>query len=299
MTNTSTQVLIFGATGNMGGAAAHELLARGWQVRAVSRHPQSEKAQALAALGAEVVQADMEDRASLEAAFVGITRVFSVQNWTTSGVDGEIRQGKLVAEVAKAAGVTHIVFGSAGVGQPHTGVPHFDCKVVVERHMRDELGLPVTVIRPGPFMELMTGKAFFPPLAAWGVMPKIVGWETPLPWTAVVDIGAAIANVFADPGRWIGRDINLISDVASMRDCRQIFKTITGKKPFGLGLPVGIFNKMAGPEMVEMWRWLADYLAANDINAAKAEMLGASRDACPHLHSVADWLRRSRNGPSV
>ncbi|MCB9422225.1 MAG: NmrA family NAD(P)-binding protein [Ardenticatenaceae bacterium] len=40
-------VLIFGATGNMGGAAARALLARGWQVRAVSRSPQSEKAQAL------------------------------------------------------------------------------------------------------------------------------------------------------------------------------------------------------------------------------------------------------------
>lgn len=296
MTTTDKHVLVFGATGNMGGAAARELLRRGWQVRAVSRSPQSEKAQALAALGAEVVQADMDDRASLETAFVGMTRVFSVQNWTTSGVAGEIRQGKLVADVAKAAGVTHLVFGSAGVGQPDTGVAHFDCKVVVERYMRDELGLPVTVVRPGPFMELMTDKAFFPPLAAWGVMPKIVGWETPLPWTAVADIGATIANVFENPGRWIGRDIDLISDVASMRQCQQAFKAITGKKPFGLGLPVGVFNKMAGPEMVEMWRWLADYLAANDINAAKGEMLAASREACPQLHSVADWLKLSRNG---
>lgn len=299
MTTTDKQVLIFGATGNMGGAAARELLARGWQVRAVSRSPQSEKGQALAASGAQVVQADMDDRASLEAAFAGMTRVFSVQNWTTSGVDGEIRQGKLVADVAKAAGVTHLVFGSAGVGQPDTGVPHFDCKVVVERYMRDELGLPVTVVRPGPFMELMSDKAFFPPLAAWGVMPKIVGWETPLPWTAVTDIGTTIANVFDNPDKWIGRDIDLISDVASMRQCQQAFKAITGKKPFGLGLPVAMFNKMAGPEMVEMWRWLAGYLAANDINAAKAGMIAASREACPHLHSVADWLKLSHKGQAV
>ncbi|GAB4543037.1 MAG: NmrA/HSCARG family protein [Anaerolineae bacterium] len=296
MTTTDKQVLIFGATGNMGGAATRELLKRGWRVRAVSRNPQSEKAQALAALGAEVAQADMDDPASLEAAFDGMRRVFSVQNWTTSGVAGEIRQGKQVAGAAKAAGVAHLVFGSAGVGLPDTGVPHFDCKAVVERYMRHELGLPVTVVRPGPFMELMTDKAFFPPLAAWGVMPKIVGWETPLPWTAVADIGAAIANVFENPDKWIGRDIHLISDVASMRQCQQAFKAITGKKPFGIGLPVALFNKMAGPEMVEMWRWLAGYLAANDINAAKAEMLAAAREACPHLHSVADWLKLSRNG---
>lgn len=299
MTITDKQVLIFGATGNIGGVATRELIKRGWQVRAVTRTPNSEKAQALAELGAKVVQADMEERTSLERVFDGMTRAFSVQNWMVSGVEGEIRQGKLVADAAKAAGITHLVFGSAGVGLPDTGVPHFDCKTVVEQYMRAELGLPVTVVRPGPFMELMTDKAFFPPLAAWGVMPKIVGWETPLPWTAVADIGVAIANIFENPDKWIGRDINLISDVASMRDCQQAFKAITGKKPFGLGLPVALFNKMAGPEMVEMWRWLADYLAANDINAAKAGMLAASREACPQLHSVADWLKMSRNGQGV
>ena len=42
------QILVFGATGNIGGAAARELLARGWAVRAVTRNPQSEKAQVLA-----------------------------------------------------------------------------------------------------------------------------------------------------------------------------------------------------------------------------------------------------------
>ena len=67
--NENKQVLVFGATGNVGGAVARELLARGWSVRAVTRNPQSEKAQALAKIGAYLVQADMEDRGSLAAAF--------------------------------------------------------------------------------------------------------------------------------------------------------------------------------------------------------------------------------------
>ena len=87
-------VLIFGATGNMGGATARELLKRGWQVRAVTRNPESEKARDLAKRGAEVVQADMADRTSLDRVFEGMKRVFSVQNWTQHGTDGEIRQGK-------------------------------------------------------------------------------------------------------------------------------------------------------------------------------------------------------------
>lgn len=60
------RTLVLGATGNIGGAAARELLRRGWTVRAVMRNPGGEKARALSDLGAEVVRADMDDRASLE-----------------------------------------------------------------------------------------------------------------------------------------------------------------------------------------------------------------------------------------
>ena len=51
------RVLIFGATGNIGGAATRELIKRGWQVRGVTRDPNSEKALALVKLGVDIVQA--------------------------------------------------------------------------------------------------------------------------------------------------------------------------------------------------------------------------------------------------
>ncbi len=38
-------VLIFGATGDISGATAREMMMRGWQVRAVTRNPHSEQAQ--------------------------------------------------------------------------------------------------------------------------------------------------------------------------------------------------------------------------------------------------------------
>ena len=287
-------VLVFGATGNMGGAAARELLRRGWQVRAVTRNPQSEKALALAHQGAEVVQADMDDRASLEVAFDGMQRVFSVQNWMVSGADGEIRQGKLVADVAREAQVKHLVYGSAGVGEPNSGIPHFDCKLVVEDYMR-ELGLPYTVVRPTPFMELMSEKEFFPPMAAWGAMPKVLGWDTPLPWVAVHDIGVAIANIFADPDTWIGRDITLCGDVRSLNESEAAFQAVAGRKPRGIPLPVALFQRMAGEEFVAMWRWLARYIAERDPNRL-ITLVDATREACPEPHDVASWLRLTSNG---
>lgn len=292
--NEQKDVLIFGATGNVGGAAARELLRRGWQVRAVTRNPQGENAQALAVLGAELVQADMEDRQSLEAAFDGVQRVFSVQNWVTHGVEGEIRQGKIVADAALAAGVSHIVYGSAGIGEPGTGVPHFENKLVIEGYMRD-LGLPLTIVRPGPFMELMSAKEFFPTFTAWGAMPKVIGWDTPTPWIAVEDIGTTIANVFADPHTWIGRDVKLIGDVRSLRQCQADFQTVHGKKPFGLPLPLGLFKRMAGEEFLTMIQWMDSW-----INEKGPEYLWGlvedSREALPEPHDVASWLASAANG---
>jgi uncharacterized protein YbjT (DUF2867 family) len=288
------KVLIFGATGNIGGATALEMLQRGWQVRAVSRSPQGEKARALCQLGAEVIKADMDDRESVEAAFDGMKRVLSIQNWSTSGVDGEIRQGKLVAEAARAAGIEHLVYASAGTGQTGTGLPHFDSKLEVEACMR-KLGLPFTIIRPGPFMELMTQKDFAPAMGTWGVEPKLIGWDTPKPWVAVRDIGLAAANVFSDPAAWVGREINLIGDVKSLAECRAVIADITGKKPLRIPLPVALVRKAAGNELVHMWMWIRTWVKEAGVDRIW-KMVEASRALVPELLDVEGWIKLQVNG---
>ena len=57
-------VLVIGATGNQGGATARHLLAGGWPVRAFVRDGTAPAAAALAAVGAELVVGDLDDRAS-------------------------------------------------------------------------------------------------------------------------------------------------------------------------------------------------------------------------------------------
>jgi uncharacterized protein YbjT (DUF2867 family) len=108
------KILVTGATGQQGGATARELLAKGYAVRAMTRNPGSEKAAALGKLGAEVVKGDLDDRSSLEGAAKDIWGVFAVQNTWEAGVEGEEKQGKLMAEVAKNAGVQHFVYASVG-----------------------------------------------------------------------------------------------------------------------------------------------------------------------------------------
>src|SRR5690606_7351780 len=97
-------IAVLGATGRMGGATARHLLEDGWQVRAITRKPDGPKARALAAAGAQVVKADMEDPAALRKAFEGAQGVFNVQNPMKSGLEAEVRQGRNVADAAADAG---------------------------------------------------------------------------------------------------------------------------------------------------------------------------------------------------
>ena len=65
-------IAVVGATGNQGGGLVRAILAdssSGFAVRALTRDPDSEKAQELAKLGAEVVQADLDSGPTLRAAF--------------------------------------------------------------------------------------------------------------------------------------------------------------------------------------------------------------------------------------
>src|SRR5438309_11846559 len=87
-------ILVTGATGHQGGAVARELLARQHTVRAMTRKPDSDAAQALARQGAEVVKGDLNDAESLRRALQGAWGAFAVQNTWEAGVEGEEAQGK-------------------------------------------------------------------------------------------------------------------------------------------------------------------------------------------------------------
>jgi uncharacterized protein YbjT (DUF2867 family) len=282
-------IVVFGATGNMGGAALRALVKRDVPVRATTRDPAGPAAAALRELGAEVVRADLDDPKSVRAALEGADRVFSVQSWMHVGVDGEIRQGKALADVCAAEGVRHVVYGSAGTGESDTGVAHFDAKAEVESHMR-ALELPHTIVRPTPFMELMTDPAFYPQVGVWNGERKVVGDERPIPWVAVKDIGEAIANAFVDPDRWIGQDVTLVSDVKSLGEARSLYVEALGRKPPVWPLPLWLVARLAGKDLVDMWRWMVGYLDGLGRDGLE-RMHRASRALVPEPTPMASFFR--------
>jgi uncharacterized protein YbjT (DUF2867 family) len=263
------------------------LLADGWRVRALTRDPSSAKSRELRDRGAELHQVDLEDVDSLRRAFDGAHGVFNVQNPMTSSIDAEVRQGHNSAEAAADAGVDHVVYGAAGVGDGPTGVGSWDSKLAVARHFRD-LGLRLTVLRPMAFMELMTDSDYYPSVSVWHLMPKLMGSSRPVGWLCTDDLGAIAARVFADPDRWGGVRLNLVSDVQSIDQCRALWREVRGRAPRGWPMPVWLFERFVGTDLTTMWRWLRT--AEFDLST------GTTREILPGALTTRDWLTHTFDG---
>jgi uncharacterized protein YbjT (DUF2867 family) len=144
-------VVVTGGTGKQGGAVVKSLRERGHEVRVVTRNPDSAKARELASAGVALVRASLEDTAALTKALEGATSLFAMTTPFEAGTQGEIRQGVSAADAAKAADV-HLVFTSVGSANRQTGVPHFDSKYEIEKHIA-RIGIRATVLAPVYFMD--------------------------------------------------------------------------------------------------------------------------------------------------
>src|SRR5258706_8628415 len=108
----SKLVLVTGATGKQGGAVVKALLARGHQVRALTRDPASPAANRLREQGAEIAVGDFTDQDSLVHAAGGADAVYAMNTPFGKGTEQETAQGITITDAAKAAGVAHFIYSS-------------------------------------------------------------------------------------------------------------------------------------------------------------------------------------------
>jgi uncharacterized protein YbjT (DUF2867 family) len=286
MVSVDQLIAVCGATGRQGGAVARSLLEDGWKVRALTRQPDRPEATTLAALGCEVVQADMEDVESLRRVFEGAYGVFSVQNGLVSGFDREVIQGRNVADVASEVGVAHLVYASAGTGERGTGIASWEAKLDIEDHMTRS-GLAVTSLRPEAFMELMTDKSYYPAVGTWRIWPRVSGEDKGIAWLAVEDVGVVAASVFGRPESYIGKSLTLVADVKSLAECRDIYRDVMGKPPTTFPLPVWLFDRFTRGDVTAIWRWVKTGQFELDTTLTRA--------IHPAALTVREWMVRQRD----
>ncbi|MDR3687583.1 MAG: NmrA/HSCARG family protein [Coriobacteriia bacterium] len=275
MERSDKTILVIGATGQQGGAATKHLLADGWRVRGLTRDADSLAARSLAAAGVELAIGDLLDRTSLDRAVDGVYGVFSVQNTRTAGAEGELVEGKNIADVALAAGVQHFVYNSA-VADPRATQPFMLAKPKIEAHIR-EIGLPATIWRPVTFMEnylrqrdqILGGKLI------WPLWPESMTFMI-----AVDDIGRFVALAFSAPDRFIGAEMAIGGDAMTMTQVAETFS-----RTLGTSVEYVHVDELSGipapprPVPGEPQYWRAD--------------IAACRELLPGLKTLGEWIAES------
>jgi uncharacterized protein YbjT (DUF2867 family) len=221
-------VFVSGATGQQGGALARVLRERGHRVRALTREPDSPAAQALRRLGIKVAPGDFEDSASLIRVVRGADAAFAMGTPYEEGPDAEARQGRELIEALEEAAVPYIVYSSVANADLKTGIPHFESKAKVERHL-GFVGVPYAIVAPVFFMENFRSPAFVSALRD-GKLAMALPRDRPLGMIAVDDVAAFTALAIERRSEFEGKRIDIGSEEVSGAEAAAILADASGRR---------------------------------------------------------------------
>lgn len=304
-------IAVVGSTGAQGGGLCRAILADKsgeYSCRAITRDPNKEKAKALAAAGAEVVKADIDDLESLKKAFAGAYGVYGVTNfWEHFSGEKEKAQAKNIAEAAKAAGVQHVIWSTLEdtrqfmspddkrmpMLQEKYRVPHFDAKAEANEYFK---GVPAT---------LLVTSFYWDNLFMFGLAPKkgedgTYSWAFPmgnekLAGIAAEDIGRTAFGVFKAGQQYIGKTVGIMGEALTIEEMsRKIEK--------GLGISPVKYNAVE-PDVYRSWGFPGADEMGNmfqaDRDFAKQMLanrnLDETRKLNPQLQSFEQWLANNKD----
>jgi len=272
-------ILVTGATGTQGGAVARELLDRGYRVRGLTRNPESDRARAMARLGAEMVRGDFDDPASLAAAMEGVYGVFAVTNFWEHGYEAEVRHGVQLVDAALAADVQHFVFTSVGGADENTGIPHFDSKADIEVHLRDS-GIDFSIVQP---VEFMDNVRYLSEITESGTYSDPRDPGSSHQWIASSDIGFFVGEAFDNPDEWIGRTIEIAGDQLTIAEFVDVLSGAVGDEIQHRQISWGAYQEQNGEEMAAMVRWFEESGYDADVPALRSRY--------PNLLTYREYLQ--------
>jgi len=286
-------ILVFGATGAQGGSVARNLLSRGkFAVRALTRKTDSPAAQALRELGAEVVQGDLDDPASLAAALEGCYGAFGVTNfWEHFGK--EATQGRNLVKAVADAKIQHFVFSTLPPIEKETGgalkSPHFDLKAEHEEYARS-LGIPSTFVHVPFYYENFL--YFFPPRPA-GDGTYGFGFpqgDTPLAAMSVEDVGRIIAPLFEQPEKYIGQTLKPAGDELPATEYAEVMSRHSGKTVRYTHVPRETFAALGFPgaeDLADMFEYYRLHIPS------RAKDIETMHAIDPNVQSFDTWAAKN------
>lgn len=307
--STKKLIAVFGATGAQGGGLVKAILADkagGFAVRAITRDVNSDKAKALAAAGAEVVAADVDDAASVERALKGCYGAYFVTFfWTHFSAEKEMAEIEGYARAAKAAGLQHAIWSTLEdtrlsiplsddrmpTLQGKFKVPHFDGKGASD-HWFTDLGVPTTFLIASfywdNFIYFGAGPKANPDGTYTLAMPIA---EQPMSGVAAEDIGPMAYGIFKQGKALIGKTVGIAGEHLTGAQMAAGLSTAMGKLVTYFPIKAADYRALGFPgadDLGNMFQYYAEFpgplMKTRDIPTAKK--------LHPGLMDFAAWLKK-------
>ena len=303
-------IAVVGATGTQGGGLCRAILGdtdSRFACRGITRDPDKEQAQALAAQGAEVVAADLDDVESLKSAFAGAYGVYAVTNfWEHFSAEKEKQQAANIAAAARDAGVQHVVWSTLEdtralmdaddtrmpMLQEKYRVPHFDAKAEANASFD---GLPVT---------FLVTSFYWDNLYMFGLCPKkgedgSYSWTFPLGNAKVAgisagDIGKVAYGVFKGGEQYVGATVGIAGGMLSIEEMGATIEQVTGVASVYNAVDPDAYRGFGFPGADELGNMFQVYRDFEDAVCA-ARSVDTARALNPELESFEQFVERQKD----
>lgn len=309
---TTKIIAVVGATGAQGGGLVRAMLSdpgSGFTVRALTRNVDSDKAKALAKLGAEVVAANLDDIESMKRAFAGAYGAFCVTNfWEHFSPEKEHTQARTMAVVAKETGLHHVIWSTLEdtrkwvplsdnrmptlMGQYK--VPHFDAKGEANQEFT-KLGVPTTFLLTSFYWDNLIFFGMGPKKSPDGTLAFTLPMgDKKLPGIAVEDIGKCAFGLFKNGREYVGKTVGIAGEhltgaqmaAAMTKAFGQTvrYHDVTPEAYRGFGFP-------GAEDLGNMFQFKRDF---NEVFCG-ARNPNVARSLNPSLLTFDAWLAQNKN----
>lgn len=304
-------IAVIGATGAQGGGLVRAILGDpegGFGARAVTRNKNSDKAKELASLGAEVVEADVENPESLKKAFKGCYGAYCVTfYWEHFSPEKEIAHAKAMAEAAKAENLKHVIWSTLEDTRKWVPlesdrmptlmekykVPHFDAKGEANK-LFEQTGVPTTYLHTSFYWDNFIYFGMGPKKVEDGSLALVFPMgDKKLPGIAAEDIGKCAYGVFRKGSEFYGKSIGITGDKLTGAQMAEELSKALGQKVVYNDVPPEVYRGFGFPgadDLGNMFQFKRDF----ESDFCGARSVEFSRSLNPGLQSFSDWLAKNK-----
>ncbi|MGQ8335072.1 NmrA/HSCARG family protein [Sunxiuqinia sp. A32] len=305
-------IAVVGATGAQGGGLVRAILndtSGEFSARAITRNANSDKAKALSALGAEVVEADVENKESLAKAFNGAYGAYCVTFfWEHFSPEKEMAHAKNMAEAATEAGVKHVIWSTledtrkfVSLDDDHLPtlmekykVPHFDAKGESNAFFVNS-GIPYTLLHTSFYWDNFIYFGMGPQKDQEGNLAITFPMaDKKLPSMSAEDIGKSAFGIFKAGDQYKNQSIGISGEHLTGQQMADTFSKVYGKEVKYNDVPAEVFRSFGFPgaeDLGNMFQFKAefeDYFCGfRDVEKTKT--------LNPELLTFHNWLSQNKD----